>query len=151
MLDKLKQLLQRELLDDNDTDDAAHLSVKLAAAALMIEVIAADYHFKDEERDMLLSILQKRFSLDKAAAESLLAEAEKAHKSATDYFAFTSEINHRYSQKKKVELIHILWQLANADQEIHQIEQHVIRRISNLLHVEHSDYIAAKLAATGHT
>ncbi|WP_439503128.1 TerB family tellurite resistance protein [Methylophaga sp.] len=151
MLDKLKQLLQRELLDDHDTGDAAHLSVKLAAAALMIEVIAADYHFKDEERDMLLSILQKRFSLDKDAAESLLAEAEQAHKSATDYFAFTSEINHRYSQKKKVELIHILWQLANADQEIHQIEQHVIRRISNLLHVEHSDYIAAKLAATGHT
>lgn len=64
---------------------------------------------------------------------------------------FTSEINRRYSQKKKVELIHILWQLANADQEVHQIEQHVIRRISNLLHVEHHDYIAAKLAATGHS
>jgi uncharacterized tellurite resistance protein B-like protein len=150
MLDKLKQLLQRELLDDEDTGDAAHLSVRLAAAALMVEVIAADYHFKDEERDMLLAIFQKRFSLDKTAAESLLAEAEKAHKSATDYFAFTSEINHRYSQKKKIELIQILWQLANADHEIHQIEQHVIRRISNLLHVEHSDYIAAKLAATGH-
>ncbi|MCL5974487.1 MAG: TerB family tellurite resistance protein [Gammaproteobacteria bacterium] len=151
MLDKLKQLLQRELLDDDDTGDAKHLSVRLAAAALMVEVIAADYHFKDEERDMLLAILQKRFSLDKQAAESLLAEAQQAHKSATDYFAFTSEINRRYSQKKKIELIHILWQLANADHEVHQIEQHVIRRISNLLHVEHSDYIAAKLAATGHS
>ncbi|WP_432758074.1 TerB family tellurite resistance protein [Methylophaga pinxianii] len=41
--------------------------------------------------------------------------------------------------------------MANADQEVHQIEQHVIRRISNLLHVEHHDYIAAKLAATGHS
>ncbi|MDO8825795.1 TerB family tellurite resistance protein [Methylophaga sp.] len=151
MLDKLKQFLQRELLSDDDTGDVAHVSVKLAAAALMVEVIAADYHFKDEEREMLLNILQKRFSLDKNAAESLLQEAEQAHKSATDYFAFTSEINRRFSQKKKIELIHILWQLANADNEIHQIEQHVIRRISNLLHVEHSDFIAAKLAATGHT
>ena len=117
----------------------------------MVEVIASDYHFKDEEREMLLTILQRRFSLDKTSAESLLNEAEQAHKSATDYFAFTSEINRQFSQKKKVELIHLLWQLANADNEIHQIEQHVIRRISNLLHVEHSDYIAAKLAATGHT
>lgn len=46
MLDKLKQLLQRELLDDEDTGDAAHLSVRLAAASLMVEVIAADYHSK---------------------------------------------------------------------------------------------------------
>lgn len=150
MLNKLKQLLQRELLNDNDNGDAMPLSVKLAAAALMIEVISADYHFKDEERDMLLAILQKRFSIDKSAAESLLQEAEQAHKAATDYFAFTSEINRSYSQEKKIELVHFFWQLANADQEVHQIEQHVIRRISNLLHVEHSDFIAAKLVATGH-
>jgi uncharacterized tellurite resistance protein B-like protein len=51
MLDKLKQLLQRELFDDADTGNAAHLSVRLTAAALMVEVIAADYHFKDEERN----------------------------------------------------------------------------------------------------
>jgi len=151
MLDKFKQFLQRELLTDEDKGDSSHLSVKLAAAALMVEVIASDYHFKDEERDMLLAILQKRFSLEDSEAESLLNEAEKAHKSATDYFAFTSEINRRFSQQKKIELIQMLWQLANADKEIHQIEQHVIRRISNLLHVEHSDFIAAKLAATGHS
>jgi len=151
MLDKLKQLLQRELLSDNDEGEEAHVSVKRAAAALMIEVIAADYHFKEEERALLLSILQKRFRWIKEAAESLLAEAELAHKDATDYFTFTAEINRLFSQEKKIELIHILWQLANADNEIHQIEQHVIRRISNLLHVEHSDYIAAKLASIGHT
>lgn len=150
MLDKLKQLLQRELLSEDDNSDGSQVSVKLAAAALMVEVIAADYHFKDEEREMLLSILQKRFSLDETAAENLLDDAQQAHKSATDYFAFTSEINRRYSQEKKIELIQTLWQLANADDQVHQIEQHVIRRISNLLHVEHSDFIAAKIAAVGH-
>ena len=151
MLDKLKQLLQRELLNDGDEADSAHFSVKVAAAALMIEVISADYDFKDEERTLLLSILKKRFSLKDDEADKLLSEAERAHMSSTDYFAFTSEINRKFSQEKKIELIHFFWQLANADNEIHQIEQHVIRRISNLLHVEHSDFIAAKLAATGHT
>ena|SRR5690554_3095458 len=150
MLNKLKQLLQRELLATQGDVEESLVSAKLAAAALMIEVIAADYHFKDEERALLLSILQKRFSLDIVTAESLLNEAEQAHKKATDYFAFTSEINRRYDQNKKIELIHTFWQLANADNEIHQIEQHVIRRISNLLHVSHSDFIAAKIAATGH-
>lgn len=61
MLDKLKQLLQRELLNDGDEADSAHFSVKVAAAALMIEVISADYDFKDEERTLLLSILKNAF------------------------------------------------------------------------------------------
>ncbi len=150
MLNKLKQLLQRELGDvEGENIGPSPVSVKLAAAALMIEVIAADYHFRDEERALLLAILQKRFSLDVDTAEKLLEEAEQAHKHSTDYFAFTSEINRRCDQQKKIEFIHTLWQLANADNEIHQIEQHVIRRISNLLHVSHSDFIAAKIAATG--
>jgi uncharacterized tellurite resistance protein B-like protein len=46
---------------------------------------------------------------------------------------------------KKIELIEHLWQLAYADKHLHELEQHVIRKLASLLYVSHKDFIAAKL------
>ena len=40
-----------------------------------------------------------------------------------------------------------LWQIALAVDGIGNFEEHTIRRIADLLHVPHRDFIAAKLAA----
>ncbi|MEJ2426718.1 MAG: TerB family tellurite resistance protein, partial [Candidatus Thiodiazotropha sp.] len=70
---------------------------------------------------------------------------EREHAASTDYFQFTSLINKHYSAEQKVWLIEALWRVAFADQKLHQYEEHVIRRLSELLYVPHSDFIAAKL------
>jgi uncharacterized tellurite resistance protein B-like protein len=44
-----------------------------------------------------------------------------------------------------VALIENLWRIAFADGELHHYEEHVIRRIADLIHVSHMDFIAAKL------
>jgi len=40
-----------------------------------------------------------------------------------------------------------MWQVAYADSELSAYEQHVIRKIADLLYVPHRAYIAAKLRA----
>jgi len=44
-----------------------------------------------------------------------------------------------------VELIEKLWQVAFADHQLDKHEEHVIRRISDLIHVSHSDFMKTKL------
>ena len=41
----------------------------------------------------------------------------------------------------------LLWQVAYADGELANIEEHIIRKIADLLHLRHSEYIATKIAA----
>jgi uncharacterized tellurite resistance protein B-like protein len=48
-----------------------------------------------------------------------------------------------YDEKKNI--IHTLWQIANSDQYIDQWEEHAIRKIADLLYIDHRDFIDAKI------
>jgi uncharacterized tellurite resistance protein B-like protein len=42
-----------------------------------------------------------------------------------------------------------LWRAAYSDGALHEYEEHLIRRIADLLHLSHSQFIGAKLRALG--
>ncbi len=146
MIDKLKQFMSTALGADTESLMAdAEQRTLLAAVALMIEIIAVDDAEHEAEKAMLRQILSSRFNADAEAADKLIAEAEAAHNEATDFYRFTAEINNTFSAEQKIELIEHLWQLAYADDYLHELEQHVIRKLASLLYVSHKDFIAAKL------
>jgi uncharacterized tellurite resistance protein B-like protein len=124
--------------------DAEHRA-RVAAAALLVEVVRSDQLFSEEERAHALDAVQRKFGLAPAEARELLALAETQAQDATDLHQFTSKINGSFSPERKVRLIEELWRVAYADTVLNKHEEHLIRRIADLLHVRHSDYIAAKL------
>lgn len=148
MLKAIKSLLNPQT--DNEAVFANEVKSQpmLAVAALMVEVMAADHDQDEVEIEALKRLLKKQFQLSDSAAESLFQDALQAHHNATDYFAFTRQLNEQYSMAEKVRLIESLWQMAAADDDIQAVEQHVIRRVAGLLHVSHSDFIAGKLKVT---
>lgn len=42
-------------------------------------------------------------------------------------------------------MVELLWQVALADGELANIEEHIIRKIADLLHLNHTEYIQTKL------
>ena len=68
-------------------------------------------------------------------------------RTANDYYQFTSLINRHFGQQQKQYVIELMWRVAYADAELAAHENHVLRRIAELLHVTHADYIAAKMRA----
>lgn len=151
MIEKLKQIFSTTLGADTDTMLADKEQAKtLAAIALMVEIIAVDDEQHEAEKNMLRQILTQQFNVSSQAADALIEKAEQSHEEATDFFRFTSEINAFFDADEKIDLIKSFWKLAWADQHIHELEQHVIRRLANLLHVSHKDFIATKLQVVGH-
>ncbi len=149
MLNAIKALLNPETDNEAGLANEVKNQPMLAVAALMVEVMAADHEKDAVEVAALQRLLKKQFQLSDTAADSLFKDAMQAHDSATDYFAFTRQINQQYSMTEKIQLIESLWQMAAADQDIQAVEQHVVRRIAGLLHVAHSDFIAGKLKVSG--
>ena len=76
-----------------------------------------------------------------------LALAESEARNANDYWQFTSIINKRFTQPQKVRVIELLWEVAYADAGLNAYEEHLIRKLADLLHISHGDYITAKLRA----
>lgn len=120
--------------------------LRLATAALLAEVMRLDGQ-SEHERSAVLRAVQTRFGLPDDDARALVDLAEAEARDAIDYYQFTSLINREFPAEDKVHIVELLWEIAYADATLSAHEQHVIRKIADLLYVPQSAYIAAKLRA----
>jgi len=144
MLTKLQQFFNQYL--SADTKDAIPLErrLQMATAALMVEMLHVDEQVTTEEDEKLRHLLKQRFQLDTSEIEALIDLAHNEKHEATDYYAFTSLLNEHYTQQQKIELVEDLWQLAFADKHLDKYEEHLLRRLADLLHVPHQHFIRTK-------
>jgi uncharacterized tellurite resistance protein B-like protein len=131
-------------LDPAANDIAKTQSTRLAAAALLIEVVRADTEFTQDERRVLMASVRNRFSLDAQAADELLALAEQETKDAVDLYQFTSQINQHFTPDQKKWLIEELWRAAYADKILDRHEESIVRKVAELLYVPNLQVLAAK-------
>lgn len=143
MLNQIKLFFEQHLALSS-TEQTAEEGLQLASVALFMEMMAMDNVCKESERDLILSMVQKSFSLTKEQAETLIASAEKKRQQATDYFEFTSLINKQCSLEQKIQFIESLWRIAYADDELDSQEEYLVRKIARLLHVPHINFIMTK-------
>ncbi|HYC35339.1 MAG TPA: TerB family tellurite resistance protein [Usitatibacter sp.] len=122
-------------------------TLELAAATLLAEVARLDGEITPAEREAVLAAIRSRFHLSGEQASSLFSLAEAEAKEATDYFQFTSLIREHFGQEDRQHLIELMWRAAYADEVLSAHEQHLVRKIADLLYVPHSAYIAAKMRA----
>lgn len=143
MLTQIKLFFEQHLalpLPEHIAED----QLQLASVALFMEMMVMDDVCQAEERDMILSLVQKCFSLTKEQAETLTTSAEQKRKQATDYFEFTSLINKQCNLEQKIQLIESLWRIAYADGKLDPQEEYLVRKIAGLLYVPHINFIMAK-------
>jgi uncharacterized tellurite resistance protein B-like protein len=123
--------------------------LRLATAALFVEMMRADFEVTDEERRKLETLVSETLELGDEDARDLLAAAEREVDGAVELFQFTRLIDEAFTPEQKAQVVERLWRIAWADEHVDRLEEHLVRKIANLLHVSHRDYIAAKLAARG--
>ena len=121
--------------------------LQLASAALMVELCKTDQDIDAAETEAVMTILQNQYDLDSETLDELLDLAEEEVKESTSLYPFTSLFNEEYSYEDKTRLIMNLWQVAYADGNLDRYEEHMIRKIADLLYVKHADFIRTKLAA----
>ena len=150
MLNKISAFFN-ELVEDfqqtTEQQNNTELSIEICCAVLLCEVMRADSAFTEEEQDTLSIILTKQFNLTAQEVNDILAKAFELSENASDFYQFTSKINQYYSLDERIKIVTLLWKVAYADGELASIEEHIIRKIADLLHLRHNEYIATKISA----
>ena len=146
MLNKLSNFLSAFIPPGSDTG-RPELTLQLAVAVLLIEVMQSDAECAFDEQATILNILKQRFHLSDAEVAQLTKSGQETSKSANDLHQFTSLINHELELPEKLRIIEYLWQVVYADGKISAHENHLMRRLVDLLHISHGDNIAAKMCA----
>lgn len=142
MLNKLKAFFQTEI-QENKTDGIAQRN--LACAALLVETAMVDQNFDESETEALFTALKTQFNLNEDACVQLKELAQEESQKATSTHQFTQLINQHCSPEEKFELIKSMWSIAYADNDLDKYEEALIRKVSELIYVSHSDFIRAKL------
>ena len=130
-----------------ESGPAAEHALHVATAALLLEMMRMDGTVTAAETASVTNALQSQFGLGPEEVGALMALAADEARQATDYYQFTSLINKAFSAEQKIRVIEYMWQVAFADGHLDAHEQHFMSKISDLLYVPHSDYIAAKQRA----
>ena len=142
LIQKLKALFSE------DTDAAVDAkALELACAALMFEVARADFAVDESEQRAVHDLLQAEFDLSQEEIDAVTEEAADKADAATCLFEFTRAVNDLASADQKRTLIRMMWRVAMADNAISRYEEHLIRKVADLLYLPHADFIQAKQAA----
>ncbi|MBB5187365.1 MULTISPECIES: TerB family tellurite resistance protein [Zhongshania] len=145
MFEKLMQLFT--VTDDSTADDK--MTLELVTAALLLEVSKADFQEDPAEIDKIRTILLQHFSVSLGDINAFIDQARNTSADSTSLYPFTRYINDNCNNIEKYQLVLALWDVALEDGRIDKYEDHLIRKIADLIYLPHSEFIRAKLSVIG--
>ena len=117
---------------------------KVACTALLCEAASMDGVFDENEKKLILVLIQKQFNVDANEANKIYIEGKNLAENSSQLYGFTRIIKESWEVEKRITLLEMLWELAYVDGELDAAEDMLIRRIAGLIHVEDRDRIEAK-------
>ena len=116
-------------------------------SGLMIEAANTDGEVTQEELNKISHSLINVFKEDPKAVEISLTKAFENKDNSKSLYYYTSKLNKSYSNENKIKLIEVLWEIILADNEIHDFESNLIRRLAGLLYISDVECGNAKIRA----
>lgn len=147
MIASIKSFFEGKLTkkEEEEAPSSAVSRIDLASAALLVEVMNSDHELDEREHKEFMAVLQQSYNIAESDLEELTKLAKDEAFEATSLYEFTKLINDSYDYEQKVELIENMWRIAFSDKRLDKYEDHLIRKVSELIYVSHSDFIKTKL------
>jgi uncharacterized tellurite resistance protein B-like protein len=111
---------------------------------LLHEMTRVDMEVRLEDKVHAREALIDLLGVDAVQADALLAHAALPANRLTSYFEVVSAVNRGFSNGQKIRLVEHLWRVAHADDALDVHEDHLVRKISDLLYVPHIESMLAR-------
>ena len=144
MLQSLKNIFVSDQVLNSETKNT---EIEILSG-LMIEAANTDGEVTQEELNKISHSLINTFKEDPKAVEVSLTKAFENKDNSKSLYYYTSKLNKSYSNENKIKLIEVLWEIILADNEIHDFETNLIRRLAGLLYISDVECGNAKIRAS---
>ncbi|MGF1731712.1 TerB family tellurite resistance protein [Photobacterium kasasachensis] len=146
MFTQLRTLFRQVMHEGSDGGAIDTPTMNLAMASLLCEVANADHEIDPREESAKVHLLVNLLDIDDSNAKSLLNKAKEQSNQSVSLYEFTTKLR-ALMPEQRYQLIESMWQVAYADGVIDPLEEAVIRQVAELIYVDHSEFIRAKLSA----
>ena len=145
MINKIKDLITKFGKEEEIQEESNLTLLNNSCAALLVEIAFADKDFDETEKASLKQSLIEAYAIDESDIEEIIIDAEETVSESTSLYGYTSIVNTEFQYEDKLKLLRNLWKIAYADGYLDKYEEHLLRKVSDLIHISHSDYISIKL------
>ena len=135
-----KNLFKTKEIEEESKDS----SIQKSICSLMIEVAYADNQLDESELKAMVNSLSK-LDIEKEEIQEIVDATLAKSKESISFYEHTRILNDKLDYDQKKEVLNSVWAIAFADGEMNKHEEHLIRRIADLLYLNHKDFINAKL------
>ena len=123
-----------------------HDPLRLATAAVLLDIAYADGTFSPVEDGEMATFLSQRFALSPDDTRELVEAADEIRKKTVDHFALTHYIRKNSPLEERIEIVKAMWRLVYSDGTLTGSETYLVRKLADLLGLEHHVMIEAKSA-----
>ena len=143
---RLVQRIKDGLVSEPESEQSHDDRLRLATAAVLLEIAYADGSFSPAEDGNVLGFLQQQFRLSPDDARELVETAGEIRGQTIDHFAMTHFIRKNVSLAERIEIVKTMWRTAYSDGRLTEYENYLVRKLADLLGLEHHVMIDAKVA-----
>jgi len=86
----------------------------------------------------------REFRLSHQEAARLAELGGEEARAAVSLYEFTETIDKSLAVEDKIRIVEMLWEIAYADGDLDKYEEHLMRKLADLLHLSHRQLIQAK-------
>ena len=119
--------------------------LRLATAAVLLEIAHADGEFTPAEDGDVVGFLTNVFRLDEPAVRELIKAADDIRQHTIDHFALTNYIRRNATVAERIDIVKTMWRVAYSDGRLTDYENYLVRKLADLLGIEHRVMIDAKV------
>ena len=120
-------------------------ALERVSATLLIEIARADHHIDAAERETIRDAIARSSNLPAAELDEVLEAALADSDASVSLYEHAQTINHTLDKGGKIALVEQMWRVAFADGDLDGYEEYTIRKLADLFHLEHRDFMQAKL------
>ena len=149
MISKLLHALRHALKSETTLPNLDSTTLNEAIATLLVEAARVDNNTTEADIAEAKKSLKLLANINSEQADVLIRKASLPKNRPTSYLPLTRTINQNLDYDQKCVLIGAMWAIAHSDSHIDPHEDHIIRKISDLIYVSHRDFIDQKIKSQG--
>ena len=134
MFEKLKKIFETNNSEINSVDD----TLISYLVSLFVEVSRVDYKIDEKEINFIIEILAKEFNFNLDLIKEKLNIVRTSER-LIGYHPITKYLNENFDINFKKKVVLGLWKIAFINNDLDKFEDHLVRKVSDLLYINHAD------------
>ena len=118
----------------------------ISATTMLLSIAKADNIIEDSEINTIHNIICDFYQINsKEEVNNIIKTSIDKLNNSIDIFEFGKTLNENWNYQDKIDFVCCMFEVSLCDGELYYLEEHMIKKVSTILNINHNDLIKSKI------